>query len=44
MHAENDLGEIKEKFLKRKNETLEHLVAKKTSGDYKAFLLALLGN
>ncbi|KAG6499534.1 hypothetical protein ZIOFF_039324 [Zingiber officinale] len=44
LHAEKDLGEIKEKFQKRKNVPLEYAVAKKTSGDYKAFLLALLGD
>ncbi|XP_074559380.1 annexin-like protein RJ4 [Curcuma longa] len=44
LHAEKDLGEIKDKFHKRKNVPLEHAVAKKTSGDYEAFLLALLGD
>ncbi|KZV54440.1 hypothetical protein F511_09755 [Dorcoceras hygrometricum] len=42
--AEKDLKEIKELFHKRNSVTLEHAVAKDTSGDYKAFVLALLGN
>jgi annexin D len=44
MHAEKDLKEIKERFQARTNVTLEQAVAKKTSGDYKTFLLALIGN
>ncbi|KAJ3703020.1 hypothetical protein LUZ61_006725 [Rhynchospora tenuis] len=44
MHAEKDLKEIKELFQTRANMTLEQAVAKKTSGDYKNFLLALIGN
>ncbi|WOK96808.1 annexin-like protein RJ4 [Canna indica] len=44
MHAEKDLGVIKEKFQKRKSVPLEHAVDKKTSGDYKNFILALVGN
>jgi annexin D len=44
MHAEKDLAEIKEKFQKRKNVPLEEAVGKKTSGHYKNFILALLGN
>ncbi|XXG52815.1 hypothetical protein AAC387_Pa03g1029 [Persea americana] len=42
--AEKDLQEIKEVFFKRNNVPLTHAVAKETSRDYKAFLLALLGN
>lgn len=41
--AEKDLKEIKEVFYKRNSVTLEHAVAKDTSGHYKAFLLTLLG-
>ncbi|OMO51711.1 Annexin [Corchorus capsularis] len=41
--AEKDLKEIKELFLKRNNVTLHEAVARDISGDYKAFLLALLG-
>lgn len=41
--AEKDLGEIKELYYKRSSVTLDHAVAKETSGDYKAFLLTLLG-
>ncbi|KAJ1686802.1 hypothetical protein LUZ63_018192 [Rhynchospora breviuscula] len=44
MHAEKDLKEIKELFQTRANMTLEQAVAKKTSGDYENFLLALIGN
>lgn len=44
MHAEKDLNKIKERFQTRTNMTLEQAVAKKTSGDYKNFLLALIGN
>ncbi|XXG52812.1 hypothetical protein AAC387_Pa03g1029 [Persea americana] len=42
--AEKDLQEIKEVYFKRNNVPLAHAVAKDTSGDYKAFLLALLGD
>ncbi|KAL7157991.1 hypothetical protein ABFS83_02G112900 [Erythranthe nasuta] len=42
--AEKDLKEIKEVYHKRNSVTLDHAVAKDTSGDYKAFLLTLLGN
>ncbi|KAK1291883.1 hypothetical protein QJS10_CPB17g01822 [Acorus calamus] len=42
--AEKDLKVIKEIYHKRNNVTLDHSVAKETSGDYKAFLLALIGN
>ncbi|KAM7472635.1 hypothetical protein LguiA_010818 [Lonicera macranthoides] len=41
--AEKDLEEIKEQYYKRNSVTLDHAVAKDTSGDYKAFLLTLLG-
>lgn len=43
-HAEKDLKDIKKLFQTRTNMTLEQAVAKKTSGDYKNFLLALIGN
>lgn len=42
--AEKDLEVIKELFYKRNSVTLCHAVSKHTSGDYKSFLLALLGN
>lgn len=41
--AEKDLKEIKELFQERNSMPLEHAVKKDTSGDYKAFLLTLLG-
>ena len=41
--AEKDLKEIKELYLKRNNVSLDDAVARDSSGDYKAFLLALLG-
>ncbi|KAL2491739.1 Annexin D8 [Abeliophyllum distichum] len=41
--AEKDLKDIKELFQKRNSRPLEHAVAKDTLGDYKAFLLTLLG-
>ncbi|KAJ1406997.1 Annexin repeat, conserved site, partial [Sesbania bispinosa] len=41
--AEKDLKDIKEVYYKRNSVHLEHAVAKETSGDYKKFLLALLG-
>lgn len=41
--AEKDLKEIKEEYYKRNSASLDQAVAKETSGDYKAFLLALLG-
>ncbi|XP_010536110.1 PREDICTED: annexin D8 [Tarenaya hassleriana] len=41
--AEKDLKKIDELYLKRNNASLLQSVAKETSGDYKAFLLALLG-
>ncbi|KAJ0978129.1 hypothetical protein J5N97_013603 [Dioscorea zingiberensis] len=44
MRAEKDLLVIKEMYHKRSNESLDQAVAKETSGDYKKFLLALIGN
>ncbi|KAI4297266.1 hypothetical protein L6164_037160 [Bauhinia variegata] len=42
--AEKDLNEIMDLYSKRNNTTLANVVAQYTSGDYKTFLLALLGN
>lgn len=42
--AEKDLKEIKELYEKRTNNTLDQAISKETSGHYKKFLLALLGN
>lgn len=44
MHAEKDLKHISDAFQKRSSRTLEQAIAKETSGDYKAFLMALLGS
>ncbi|CAK7330571.1 unnamed protein product [Dovyalis caffra] len=41
--AEKDLKEIKELYLKRNNISLNQAVAGETHGDYKEFLLTLLG-
>ncbi|KAA8537314.1 hypothetical protein F0562_026999 [Nyssa sinensis] len=41
--AEKDLNEIKELYYKRNSVSLDHDVANETSGDYKEFLLTLLG-
>jgi hypothetical protein len=41
--AEKDLRELKELYHKRNSVALDDAVAKETSGDYKAFLLTLLG-
>nr|P51074.2 RecName: Full=Annexin-like protein RJ4 [Fragaria x ananassa]AAF01250.1 annexin [Fragaria x ananassa] len=41
--AERDLRDIKEVYYKKNSVPLEQAVAKDTSGDYKAFLLTLLG-
>ncbi|RDX98795.1 hypothetical protein CR513_18243 [Mucuna pruriens] len=41
--AEKDLKLISEVYYKRNSVLLEHVVAKETSGDYKKFLLTLLG-
>ncbi|KAF5204397.1 Annexin-like protein rj4 [Thalictrum thalictroides] len=42
-HAERNLEEIKELYYKRNSVPLDKAVAKETSGDYKTFLLTLLG-
>ncbi|XP_038880580.1 annexin D8 [Benincasa hispida] len=42
--AEKDLKEIMELYLKRNNTSLEEAVSREIGGDYKAFLLALLGS
>ncbi|KMZ64931.1 Annexin [Zostera marina] len=42
--AEKDLKLIKNVYFKRTDVPLEQAVGKATSGDYKAFLLALIGN
>ena len=41
--AEKDLKDIKELYYKRNSVHLEDEVSKETSGDYKKFLLTLLG-
>jgi hypothetical protein len=41
--AERDLNGIKELYYQRNSFSLDHAVAKETSGDYKNFLLTLLG-
>jgi len=41
--AEKDLKDIKELYYKRNSVHLEDAVAKEISGDYKKFLLTLLG-
>ncbi|KAF9686397.1 hypothetical protein SADUNF_Sadunf03G0154400 [Salix dunnii] len=41
--AEKDLNDIKEIYYKKNSVPFDQAVAKDTSGDYKAFLLALLG-
>ena len=41
--AEKDLKHIKEVYYKKNSVSLEDAVAKETSGDYKEFLLTLLG-
>jgi len=41
--AEKDLKEIKEVYYKRNSVHLENVVAKETSGEYKKFLLTLMG-
>ena len=41
--AEKDLKDIMKIYFKRNNVTLENAIERDTSGDYKAFLLALLG-
>ncbi|CAM8878989.1 unnamed protein product [Rhodiola kirilowii] len=42
--AEKDLKEIKELYFKKNNVSLEKAVANDTSGDYRDFLLALMGS
>lgn len=42
--AEKDLKEIKEVYYKRNSVTLDQAITNHTSGNYKAFLLTLLGN
>ncbi|KAF7137804.1 hypothetical protein RHSIM_Rhsim07G0065400 [Rhododendron simsii] len=42
--AEKDLKEIKDLYYKRTSQSLDHAVGKDTSGDYKSFLLTLLGH
>ncbi|XP_012569807.3 annexin D8-like [Cicer arietinum] len=42
--AEKDLKEIKDLFVKRNNATIHDTVARKTWGNYKTFLLELLGD
>jgi annexin D len=41
--AEKDLKDIKELYYKRNSVHLEDAVAKEISGDYKKFILTLLG-
>lgn len=41
--AEKDLRIIKDLYYKKNSVSIEDTVAKETSGDYKAFLLTLLG-
>jgi len=41
--AEKDLNEISDLYFKRNGVTLQNSMAEKTSGNYKTFLLALLG-
>ncbi|KAH7860716.1 hypothetical protein Vadar_017142 [Vaccinium darrowii] len=41
--AEKDLKDIEELYYKKNSVALDHAVAKETSGDYKAFLLTLMG-
>lgn len=42
--AEKDLKDIKEAYYRRNSIDLNNAVANDTSGDYKAFLLTLLGD
>eukprot|EP01018_Ginkgo_biloba_P035036 Gb_33611 [translate_table: standard] len=41
--AEIDMKGIKEQYFKRTSKTLEHAIAAETSGDYRDFLLTLIG-
>ena len=42
--AEKDLKEMKDVYLEKNGRSLDDAVASETTGDYKAFLLTLLGN
>lgn len=42
--AEIDLKEIKQVYFEKNNTSLDEAVAGDTSGDYRAFLLTLLGS
>uniref|UniRef100_I1NNC6 Annexin n=1 Tax=Oryza glaberrima TaxID=4538 RepID=I1NNC6_ORYGL len=44
LHAEKDLKGIKDAFQKRASVALEKAIGNNTSGDYKSFLMALLGS
>ncbi|OEL24215.1 Annexin-like protein RJ4 [Dichanthelium oligosanthes] len=44
MHAEKDMKGISGAFRRRSSVTLEQAIAKETSGDYRSFLMALLGS
>ncbi|CAL4981901.1 unnamed protein product [Urochloa decumbens] len=44
MHAEKDMKDIRGAFQKRSSVTLEQAIATETSGDYRSFLMALLGS
>ncbi|XP_062184501.1 annexin-like protein RJ4 [Phragmites australis] len=44
MHAEKDMKDISGAFQKKAAVTLERAITKETSGDYKIFLMALLGS
>ncbi|RCV37225.1 hypothetical protein SETIT_8G046200v2 [Setaria italica] len=44
MHAEKDMKGISSAFRRRSSVTLEQAIAKETSGDYRSFLMALLGS
>uniref|UniRef100_A0A0E0JJ82 Annexin n=1 Tax=Oryza punctata TaxID=4537 RepID=A0A0E0JJ82_ORYPU len=44
LHAEKDLKGIKDAFQKRTSVALEKAIGNDTSGDYKSFLMALLGS
>ncbi|VAH34341.1 annexin-like protein RJ4 [Triticum urartu] len=43
MHAEKDLRAIKDEFHRRASVALEQAIAKETSGDFKTFIMALVG-
>lgn len=43
-HAEKDLRDIKDVFRKTTSVALEQAIAKETSGDYKTFIVALVGS